>query len=59
MSQKKLQAIEDYLLGRIAALDDLVREYGEGDLRKLQMTRAALMETRLTLKKMREITKGK
>lgn len=55
MSRDKIEAIEDYLLGRIAALEQLVNRYGEGDKDKLPTWRAALLETRLTLKKVRAI----
>ena len=58
MSSKTVAAIEDYLLGRIAALEQLVSRYGEGDKDKLPTWRAALLETRLTLKAVREIVKA-
>lgn len=49
---------EDYLLGRIAQLEGLVNNHG-GDKGALPGWRAMLTEARLTLKKLREITKGK
>lgn len=58
MSKKALAEIEDYLLGRIAALEHLVNTYSEGDKDALPGWRAMLAETRLTLRKVREIVKG-
>lgn len=57
MSQKQITAIEDYLLGRIAALDELVRTYGGNDKSQLPGWRAMIVEDKLTLKKVREIVK--
>lgn len=58
MSKKTIGAIEDYLLGRIAGLEDLIRNYGSGDKSKLPTARAVLLELRHTLKQVREIVKA-
>jgi hypothetical protein len=50
---------EDYMLGHIARLEAIIRDYAAGDRTKLQLTRAALAEARRTLKKYRELAKGR
>jgi hypothetical protein len=55
MSQKQITAIEDYLLGRIAALEEMVRTLVGRDKTQLPGWRAMITEDKLTLKKVREI----
>jgi hypothetical protein len=57
MSKSKISAIEDYLLGRIAALEELIRTHAGNDKDALRGWRAMLAEDKLTLKKVREIVK--
>lgn len=59
MSAKKLDEIEDYLVERIAALDGIVSDHAGGDKASLQGWRAMLTEAKVTLRKVREIRKGK
>jgi hypothetical protein len=60
MSKRELDAIENYLLGRIAALDELIRKNataktGEGSL---PGWRAMKNEDQITLREIRAIRKG-
>jgi head-tail adaptor len=54
MSKKALTEVEAYLIGRIARLEALIRNYSDKE-EKLAGTRSALAEARLLLKKVREI----
>lgn len=58
MSQKKLAEIEDYLLGRIAALDALIQRYAD-DTHKLPGIRSQLAEAKTTLREVKAIVGGK
>ncbi|WP_072389818.1 hypothetical protein [Hyphomicrobium sp. CS1GBMeth3] len=57
MSKKQISEIEDYLLGRIAWLEETIQAYA-GSKDDLPSWRSALAEARRTLKKVREIVKG-
>ena len=54
MSRQKVDEIEDYLLGRIAALEALLLRYAD-EKHTLAGFRSQLVEARTTLKKVKEI----
>ena len=52
-----MTSIEDYLLYRIAKLEQLVEDHSDGDTSKLQSFRYGISELKLALKELRKTKK--
>jgi len=53
-----MTSIEDYLLYRIAKLEQLVEDHSDGDKSKLQSFRYGISELKLALKELRKTKKA-